>query len=111
MISEVKRIVIRHELGKGTVVSDEKLMAVSPGMGPNAAPKGKVSLIFLILATAIIVFVATAAVTFVNIGFRPDFVRCWLSNFLVGWSVALATAYLVFPVVRSVTERIVATRC
>ena len=37
----------------------------------DAALNGEVRLIFPILATAIIVFVATAAVTFVNIGFHP----------------------------------------
>jgi hypothetical protein len=38
----------------------------------------------------------------------PDFVRRWLSAFLVGWPVAAVTAYVAFPLVRSATLLIVA---
>jgi hypothetical protein len=53
------------------------------------------------------VLVASCAVTYVNIGPRVDFVRRWLSAFLVGWPVAAVTAYLAFPVVRSATVRLI----
>ena len=70
--------------------------------------EGKARHIFPILATGVVVFVASAAVTFVNIGFRTDFVRRWLSAFVVAWPVAAATAYIAFPFVRGATARIVA---
>ena len=70
--------------------------------------EGKAKLIFPILATGIVVFVASAAVTYVNIGLRIDFVRRWLSAFIVGWPVAAVTAYIAFPFVRGATTRIVA---
>ena len=70
--------------------------------------EGKARHIFPILATGIVVFVASAAVTYVNIGFRIDFVRRWLTAFIVGWPVAAVTAYVAFPLVRSATTRIVA---
>ena len=70
--------------------------------------EGKAKFIFPILATGIVVFVASAAVTFVNIGFRTDYVRRWLSAFVVAWPVAASTAYIAFPVVRGATMRIVA---
>ena len=69
---------------------------------------GKAKFVFPILATAVVVFVASAAVTYVNIGLRADFVRRWLSAFMVGWPVAAVTAYLAFPLVRGATLRIVA---
>jgi hypothetical protein len=69
--------------------------------------EGKARIIFPILATAVVVFFASAAVTYVNIGLRIDFVRRWLSAFLVAWPVAAATAFVVFPVVRHATIRIV----
>jgi Protein of unknown function (DUF2798) len=69
--------------------------------------EGKARFIFPILATGIVVFVASAAVTYVNIGPRADFVRRWLSAFVVGWPVAAVTAYIAFPLIRSVTMRIV----
>jgi hypothetical protein len=68
----------------------------------------KAKLIFPILATAIVVFVASATVTYVDIGLRADFLRRWLSAFVVGWPVAAATAYLAFPLVRSATLHIIA---
>jgi hypothetical protein len=70
--------------------------------------EGKAKFIFPILATALVVFVASAAVTYVNIGLRVDFVRRWLAAFMVGWPVAAVTAYVAFPFVRHATARIVA---
>ncbi len=70
--------------------------------------EGKARFIFPILATAVIVIVVSAVVTFVNIGFRADFVRRWLSAFIIGWPVAALTAYIALPLVRRVTTRIVA---
>jgi len=69
---------------------------------------GKAKFVFPILATAVVVFVASAAVTYVNIGLRADFLRRWLSAFMVGWPVAAVTAYAAFPLVRGATLRIVA---
>ncbi len=70
--------------------------------------KGKERLVFPILATSVIVFVASAAVTFVNIGPRSDFLVRWLSAFIIGWPVAAVTGYFAMPFVRRVTLRIVA---
>jgi Protein of unknown function (DUF2798) len=72
------------------------------------AMEGKARFVFPIIATAVVVFVASAAVTFMNIGFRADFVRRWLTAFSVGWPVAAVTAYLAFPFVRRATAGIVA---
>jgi len=70
--------------------------------------EGKARVIFPVLATAIIVLVASAAVTFSNIGPRGDFVIRWLSAFLIGWPVAAVTGCIAMPFVRRVTERVVA---
>jgi hypothetical protein len=69
--------------------------------------EGKAKFIFPIIATAVVVCVASAAVTFMNIGFRIDFVRRWLTAFLIGWPVAAVTAYLAFPLVRRATTGLV----
>jgi len=69
---------------------------------------GKARFVFPILATGVVVFAASAAVTYVNIGFHVDFVRRWLSAYIVGWPVAAVTAYIAFPFVRGATTRIVA---
>jgi Protein of unknown function (DUF2798) len=70
--------------------------------------EGKAKFIFPVLATGLVVFVASAVVTFTNIGFRADFVRRWLSAFVVGWPFAAATALIAFPYVRRATAGIVA---
>jgi hypothetical protein len=70
--------------------------------------EGKAKFIFPVIATALIVFVVSAVVTFTNIGFRADFVHRWLSAFIIGWPVAAVTGLLLFPIVRRVTSRIVA---
>lgn len=70
--------------------------------------EGKARFIFPIFATAVVVLVASAAVTYVNIGLRVDFVRRWLSAFIVGWPVAALTAYIAFPLVRRATAHVVA---
>lgn len=69
--------------------------------------KGKAKYIFPIVATGVVVFFASAAVTFVNVGPRPDFVRRWLSAFVIAWPVAAATAMIAFPLLRRLTLRIV----
>ena len=70
--------------------------------------EGKVSFIFLILATDVIVFVVSCVVTFSNIGLRADFVHRWLSAFFIGWPVASVTGLIAFPYVRRATTGIVA---
>jgi hypothetical protein len=70
--------------------------------------EGKARIIFPILATAVIVFVVSAVVTFVNVGIRVDFVGRWLTAFIIGWPVASVTGYFALPFVRRLTTRIVA---
>jgi hypothetical protein len=69
--------------------------------------EGKAKIIFPILATGVVVFIASAAVTFVNIGFHPDYLRRWLFAFSVGWPVAALTAFVAFPLVRRATAALV----
>jgi hypothetical protein len=70
--------------------------------------EGKARIVFPILATAVVVFVASAAVAYMNIGFHAGFLHHWLSAYIVGWPVAAVVAYLAFPLVRSATLLIVA---
>jgi Protein of unknown function (DUF2798) len=76
--------------------------------GRRGSMESKAKFIFPVLATAIVVFVAGCVVTFTNIGIRADFVRRWLSAFLVGWPIASVTGLLAFAYVRRTTAGIVA---
>lgn len=62
--------------------------------------EGKARFIFPILATGLVVLVVSSVVTFSNIGFRADFVRRWLSAFIIGWPVGAAIALIMFPFLR-----------
>jgi hypothetical protein len=62
--------------------------------------EGKAKYIFPILATGLVVFIVSCVVTFTNIGLRADFVRRWLSAFIIGWPVASVTGLIAFPYVR-----------
>lgn len=64
--------------------------------------EGKAKFIFPIIATAVVVFVVSSVVTFSNIGFRADFVRRWLTAFIIGWPVGATTGLIVFPLLRRV---------
>jgi hypothetical protein len=64
--------------------------------------EGKAKFIFPIIATATVVFVVSAVVTFSNIGFRADFVQRWLTAFIIGWPVGATTGLIVFPSLRRV---------
>ena len=63
---------------------------MTPSFGPHHQRDGEGGngrqgeVVFPILATGVVVFAASAAVTYVNIGFRVDFVRRWLSAYIVG---------------------------
>jgi len=70
--------------------------------------QGKAKIVFPVVITAIIVFVVSGVVTFLNIGFRADFLFRWMRAFAIGWPVAALVAFFAFPLARRVTERIVA---
>ena len=69
--------------------------------------EGKSRFVFPIIMGAMIVFVVSAVVTYFNIGFRVDFVRRWLSAFLVGWPVAAVLGLFAIPFARLLTRYIV----
>jgi hypothetical protein len=70
--------------------------------------EGKARFVFPVVITAIIVFVVSGALTFLNVGWRNDFVIRWWSAFAIGWPIAAGTAYLAIPFARRLTQRIVA---
>ena len=84
------------------------LIHIAVRRGVGWVMEGKARFIFPVVATALIVFFVSAVVTFANIGFRADFVPRWLSAFGIGWPVAAIIGLIAFPLVRRVTNRLVA---
>jgi hypothetical protein len=69
---------------------------------------GKARLILALLLSSVMVFMVTLLVTYLNLGFRSDFLVQWIKAYLIAWPVAASTAFLIMPTARRATERIVA---
>jgi hypothetical protein len=63
---------------------------------------------FLLAAimSAIMVFMVTLVVTYVNLGLGPGFLLRWAKAYIIAWPVAATTGFLVFPFARGATESI-----
>jgi hypothetical protein len=68
---------------------------------------GKERLILVTTMTAVMVLMVTLIATFVNIGLRQDFLLQWAKAYFIGWPVAAVTGYLVMPMARRFTSRMV----
>jgi len=68
----------------------------------------KAALIQPVLMAAVMAFLMTALVTYLNLGFPPDYLRRWMAAFAIAWPAAAVAAYIAIPIARSLTGRIVA---
>ena len=64
---------------------------------------------FILAATmsSIMVAMVTLIVTWLNLGLRHDFILQWAKAFIIAWPVAAMTGYLVMPMARRFTTRVV----
>ena len=63
----------------------------------------------LILAatqSSMMVFMVTLVATYLNLGLRSDFVIHWAESYVVAWPIAAGMAYLVTPMARRFTDRV-----
>jgi hypothetical protein len=56
--------------------------------------------------SAVMVFMVTLLVTYLNLGLRPDFLAQWAKAYFIAWPVAAATGFLVMPMARRATDGI-----
>ncbi|WNJ89711.1 DUF2798 domain-containing protein [Bosea sp. 685] len=68
---------------------------------------GKARFIFPVLMAGVMAFLMTALVTYLNLGFPPDFVAQWLHAFVIAWPCAACAAFLAIPLARRGTALIV----
>jgi hypothetical protein len=69
---------------------------------------GKARLILMTTMTSMRVMMVTLVATAANIGMRHDFVLQWAKAYIVSWPIAAVTGYLVMPMARRFTERVLA---
>ncbi len=49
------------------------------------------------LMTAMMVFMVTLVVTYINLGFRADFLAQWVKAYFISWPIAAGTAFAIMP--------------
>jgi nucleoside permease NupC len=67
-------------------------------------------LLVAVIMTAMMVFVVTLIVTYLNLGFRGDFVMQWARAYFISWPIAAIMAFLVMPMARRATNRLMRAR-
>ena len=66
----------------------------------------KARFILATVMSAMMVFMVTLVVTYVNLGPSPDFLLRWAKAYFIAWPVAATTGFLVFPIARRATDEI-----
>ena len=66
----------------------------------------KARFILAAVMSAMMVFMVTLLVTYLNLGLRPDFLAQWAKAYVIAWPVAATTGFLVFPTARRATDGI-----
>jgi hypothetical protein len=68
----------------------------------------KARLILSVVMTSVMVLMVTLVATYLNLGVVPDFFGQWMKAYFIGWPVAAATAFVIMPTARRITDRIIA---
>ena len=66
----------------------------------------KARFILAAVMSAMMVFMVTLLVTYLNLGLRPEFLAQWAKAYFIAWPVAATTGFLVFPMARRATDEI-----
>jgi len=80
---------------------------LKPDQTETKSLQGKARFIQPVIVAAIMAFLVTAVVTFVNIGFPPDYLRRWMTAYGVAFPVAAMAAFIAIPIAARVTTCIV----
>ncbi|WP_234421685.1 DUF2798 domain-containing protein [Parazoarcus communis] len=56
----------------------------------------------------IMAFLMTAIITWLNLGFPPDFFLRWVKAFIVAWPLAAIAAFMAIPIAQRATVKILA---
>jgi len=67
----------------------------------------KTRFILSAVMSSMMVFMVTLIVTYLNLGFRHDFLLQWAKAYFIAWPIAATTGFLVMPMARRATDRII----
>ena len=68
---------------------------------------GKARFILVATMSAMMVAMVTLLVTWLNLGFRADFILQWAKAYFIAWPIAALTGYAVMPMAQRFTTRVV----
>ena len=69
--------------------------------------EGKARFILAATMSSMMVLMVTLLVTWLNLGFRHDFLIQWAKAYIIAWPIAAVTGYLVMPMAHRFTQRVV----
>lgn len=69
-------------------------------------PDLRTRMIFAILMSFLMTVIMSGWITWLNIGFRPEYAARWGHAFLAAWPAAFLAVMLIAPSVQRVTQRI-----
>ena len=67
----------------------------------------KARLILSLMMSSVMVCMVTLLVTYLNLGFVPDFLTQWAKAYIIAWPVAAGTAFAIMPACRRMTDHVV----
>lgn len=73
----------------------------------NPQWKAKARFIFPALMAGVMAFLMTALITWLNLGFPPNYFYLWLKAFVIAWPAAAIAAFIAIPLARRATATIV----
>ena len=69
--------------------------------------EGKARFILSAVMSSMMVLMVTLIVTYLNLGWRADFLVQWAKAYVIAWPIAATTGFLVMPMARRATDSIV----
>jgi hypothetical protein len=69
--------------------------------------EGKAKFIFPVLMAGVMAFLMTALITWLNLGFPPNYLLLWIKAFAIAWPAAALAAFIAIPLARRATATIV----
>jgi hypothetical protein len=75
---------------------------------PGQAMDNKTRFILVATMSSMMVAMVTLIVTWLNIGLRHDFILQWAKALIIAWPLAAMTGYVIMPMARRFTDRVVA---
>jgi Protein of unknown function (DUF2798) len=68
---------------------------------------GKARFIFPVIMAFFMALLMTAVITFINLGFPPNYFLQWMKAFAAAWPLASCVAFVAVPLARRMTTAIV----